>query len=172
MDAFTQKFNGRGSVGKSVQDLWHACPVPLENLDDVLHRNPALDGQNPFQCSRDWFGSTQSKISWRCRFQATVAVLKMNQLTALLDRATGVLTSTLQTYFAPEVLSALQAIFDEVWQEINARPGRAVTAKETAERRTDLAQMIILAHRSGIPPERIRDAVLGRIVSGAPVAAS
>jgi hypothetical protein len=85
-----------------------------------------------------------------------------------LDGATGVLSSTLESYFAPEVLSALQAIFDEAWQEINVQPAHAVTANEADARRTDLAQMIILAHRSGMPPERIKDAVLGRIIPGTP----
>jgi hypothetical protein len=37
-----------------------------------------------------------------------------------------------------------------------------VDATEADERRTDLAQMIILAHRSGIPPEKIKNIVLGR----------
>ena len=78
--------------------------------------------------------------------------------------------SSFKAYFEPESLAALQAIFDEAWQEINALPGRAVTAKDADERRTDLAQMIILAHRSGLPPERIKDAVLGRIIPGAVVA--
>jgi hypothetical protein len=70
-----------------------------------------------------------------------------------------VLSSTIESYFAPEVLSALQSVFDEAWQEI--QPAFALTAREAEERRTDLAQMIILAHRSGMPPQRIRDAVLG-----------
>jgi hypothetical protein len=74
-----------------------------------------------------------------------------------------VLSSTLDSYFAPEVLSTLQAVFDEAWQEINVQ--LACAPKEAEEWRTDLAQMIILAHRSGIPPERIKDAVLGRIIS-------
>ena len=76
------------------------------------------------------------------------------------------LSSTLESYFAPEVLSALQAVFDEAWQEISVQPAFALTDKEAEERRTDLAQMIILAHRSGMPPERIKDAVLGRIIPG------
>jgi hypothetical protein len=80
----------------------------------------------------------------------------------------GVATSTFKTYFEPEVLAALQAVFDAAWQEINAMPGRAVTAKDADERRADLAEMIMLAHKSGVPPERIKDAVLGRIIPGAP----
>ena len=81
-----------------------------------------------------------------------------------------VLSSTLSSYFPPEVLSALQAVFDDAWQEISALPDRAATAKDAEARRTDLAQMIILAHRSGIPPEQIREAVLGRIIPEAQVA--
>jgi hypothetical protein len=80
------------------------------------------------------------------------------------DGAPGVLSSTLKSYFEPQVLTALQAVFDDAWAEINAT--RAVTAKEADKRRTDLAQMIILAHRSGMPPERIKETVLGRIVPG------
>ena len=79
--------------------------------------------------------------------------------------------SSFKTYFDPESLATLQAIFDDVWQEISALPGRAVTANDADERRTDLAQMIILAHRSGMPPERIKDAVLGRIFPDATSAA-
>ena len=74
--------------------------------------------------------------------------------------------SGFKAYFEPESLAVLQAIFDEVWQEISALPGRAVTAKDADERRCDLAQMIILAHRSGVPPERIKAAVLGHNIPG------
>jgi hypothetical protein len=81
-----------------------------------------------------------------------------------------VLSTPLKTYFEPEVLMALQAVFDDAWQEINA--GRALTAQESDHRRTDLAQKIIFAHRSGIPPEQIKDSVLGRHVAGAPGARS
>ena len=70
--------------------------------------------------------------------------------------------SNYNSYFGPESLGELQAVFDEAWDEISALPGRAVTATEADERRTDLAQMIILAHRSGIPPEKIKNIVLGR----------
>ena len=73
-----------------------------------------------------------------------------------------VLSSSLESYFDPEVLSALQAVFDEAWRKISALPDRAVTAKDAEARRTDLAQIIILAHRSGIPPEQIKAAVLSR----------
>jgi hypothetical protein len=72
--------------------------------------------------------------------------------------------STLESYLAPEVLSALQVIFDEAWQEIKAQPACAVAANDDDQRRTDLAQMIILAHRSGLSRERIKDAVLGHII--------
>ena len=81
-------------------------------------------------------------------------------------------TSTFRSYFEPEVVAVLQTVFDETWQELNALPGRAATAQDTDVRRTDLAQMIILAHKSGIPTERIKDAVLGRIFLGTPSAAA
>jgi hypothetical protein len=80
--------------------------------------------------------------------------------------------SNYEAYFEPELLGILQAIFDEAWQEICALPGRAVIAEDAETRRSDLAEMIILAHRSGLPLERIKDAVLGRIFLGAPVAAA
>ena len=73
-------------------------------------------------------------------------------------------------YFEPDLLAALQAIFDEAWQEISAMPG--AVGDDEDERRTDLAQMIILAHKSGMPLERIKDAVLGRIILGASGAAA
>ena len=38
--------------------------------------------------------------------------------------------------------------------------GRAVTSEDADSRRTDLAQMIFLAQKSGLPPERIKEAVL------------
>ena len=84
----------------------------------------------------------------------------------------GVPISTFRSFLEPELLTALQTIFDEVWKETNLLPGRAATARDAAERRTDLAQMIFLAHKSGIPPERIKDAVLGRKIPGSPTAAS
>jgi hypothetical protein len=84
----------------------------------------------------------------------------------------GVPISTFKSYLEPQLLAALQKVFDEAWQEINLLPGRAATARDAAERRTDLAQMIFLAHKSGIPPERIKDAVLGRQIPGPPKPAS
>jgi hypothetical protein len=34
-------------VGETVHDLWHLCPVPLENLDDVFHKDPPLGMGKP-----------------------------------------------------------------------------------------------------------------------------
>ena len=84
----------------------------------------------------------------------------------------GVPISTFRSFLEPELLTALQTIFDEVWKEINLLPGRAATARDAAERRTDLAQMIFLAHKSGIPPEGIKAAVLGHQIPGPPKPAS
>jgi hypothetical protein len=81
-----------------------------------------------------------------------------------------VLSRTLKSYFEPEVLVALQAVFDDAWEEINA--GRVLTAQESDHRRADLAQKIIFAHRSGIPPEKIKDSLLGRPVASATEARS
>jgi hypothetical protein len=78
----------------------------------------------------------------------------------------GVAASNFASYFDPELLRKLQGIVDQAWQEINALPGRAVTSEDVDSRRTDLAQMVILAHKSGLPPERIKDAVLGGIPRG------
>jgi len=75
-------------------------------------------------------------------------------------------SSTLKTYLEPESLAMLQGIFDEAWRQINALPARVAAAGEFEERRTDLAQMIMLAHRSGVAPDRIKDTVLGRIIPG------
>jgi hypothetical protein len=75
--------------------------------------------------------------------------------------------SSFKTYFDPESLAALQTIFDESWQAMNALPGRAVTGREAEEQRTDLAQMIIMAHNSGMAPERIKAAVLRRCATSA-----
>jgi hypothetical protein len=84
----------------------------------------------------------------------------------------GVPISAFKSYLEPQLLAALQKVFDEAWREINPLPGRAATARDAAERRTDLAQMIFLAHKSGIPPERIKDAVLGRQIPGPSKSAS
>jgi hypothetical protein len=88
----------------------------------------------------------------------------INPTASSADGATGV-SSTLKSYFEPEVLTALQAIFDDAWEQITA--AGTVTAKEADKRRTDLAKMIVFAHRSGMPPEEIKGAVLGLIISNA-----
>jgi hypothetical protein len=89
-----------------------------------------------------------------------------------LTRGIGVAFSNYEAYFDPELLRTLQAIFDEAWQEICALPGRAAPAEDADTQRSDLAEMIILAHRSGLPLERIKEVVLGRIFLGTPVAAA
>jgi hypothetical protein len=74
-------------------------------------------------------------------------------------RGIGVATLDYEAYFESELLGALQAVFDEAWQEISTLPGNS------EERRTGLAEMIILAHRSGLQPNRIKAAVLGRVTA-------
>ena len=55
-----------------------------------------------------------------------------------------------------ELVKVLQDIFDEVWQEIEPK-----TQDHNAdERRSELARLIILAHRSGLKPEEIKTAIL------------
>jgi hypothetical protein len=50
----------------------------------------------------------------------------------------------------------LREIFDLAWQEM------VVATGDAEQRQNDLAQMILLAHRSGVSPEQIRAALLGR----------
>ena len=64
--------------------------------------------------------------------------------------------------YGPELLAVLQEIFDQVWQELNST-GYA-TDRYADQRRNDLAQMIILAHRSGLQPDEIKAAVLRDMV--------
>jgi hypothetical protein len=55
-----------------------------------------------------------------------------------------------------QLLKLLQDIFDEVWQEFEPK-----TEDQNAdERRSELARLIILAHRKGLNPEEIKTAIL------------
>jgi hypothetical protein len=69
----------------------------------------------------------------------------------------------------PETLRALQEVFDVTWSEINSTPDNTPTGDRAGDgsgnRRNDLAQMIILAHQSGLRPEEIRTAILGEITA-------
>jgi hypothetical protein len=66
-------------------------------------------------------------------------------------------TSSFSELYDPQLLGALQEIFDLVWERINSTPG------ENAEKQqTDLAQAIILAHRSGLQPNEIKAALLSK----------
>lgn len=67
------------------------------------------------------------------------------------------------TFYGPELIGVLQEIFDLAWQEINAIPDYPISDGHADKRRNDLAEMIILAHRSGLRPEEIKKAVLGDI---------
>lgn len=66
--------------------------------------------------------------------------------------------------YGPEIIRVLQEVFDAAWTEMAAREG-SVSSEEADKRRSDLAQMILLEHRSGLSPEEIKAAVLGQINS-------
>jgi hypothetical protein len=63
----------------------------------------------------------------------------------------------------PVVLRGLQEIFDLAWNAINSTPDAPITGENADKRRHDLAEMIILAHKSGLQPEEIKAAILGEI---------
>jgi hypothetical protein len=65
-------------------------------------------------------------------------------------------------FYDPKVLGALQEIFDVAWQKINSTPGHSLGGDNAEQRRIDLAQMIILAHKSGLQPEEIKASILGQ----------
>ena len=52
----------------------------------------------------------------------------------------------------PELLDIFQRIFDEIWQELE--PDLSDGTQE--ERRSELARRIVLAHRRGLKPDRIK----------------
>ena len=70
-------------------------------------------------------------------------------------------SSDIEAYFDPDLLGQLQAIFDQAWQEIGNN-GHS-SGKDVERTRTDLAQMIILAHRSGLSPPAIKRAIMERL---------
>ena len=63
--------------------------------------------------------------------------------------------------YDPETLRALQDIFDSTWAELNAAAEPVLTGEQAENRRVDLVQMILLAHKSGLSPEEIKAAILG-----------
>jgi hypothetical protein len=65
----------------------------------------------------------------------------------------------------PKSLGELQEIFDCVWREMTSILSYSVLKEHDDQRRKDLAQMIILAHRSGLGIEDIKDALLGELPS-------
>jgi hypothetical protein len=62
-------------------------------------------------------------------------------------------------FYEPELVGALQEVFDRAWKEINATLSQPGSVKSAEQRRNDLAQMILLAHRSGMQPEQISTAL-------------
>jgi hypothetical protein len=66
-------------------------------------------------------------------------------------------------FFDSTSLGALQQIFDFAWKEIRSRPGSLFGIENDEQRQNDLAQMIILALRSGMQPEEIKASILGRV---------
>jgi hypothetical protein len=65
----------------------------------------------------------------------------------------------------PELTGALKDIFDLAWQQIHSARDYPATGDNADKRRDDLAQMIILAYRSGLQPEEIKAALLGNLNS-------
>ena len=59
------------------------------------------------------------------------------------------------TSYQPELLGLFQRIFDEIWQELEPN-----VSQDDEERRSELARRIILAHRRGLGPDRLRATVL------------
>jgi hypothetical protein len=74
-------------------------------------------------------------------------------------------SSSFSEVYEPRLLAALQEIYDVAWQEIQAFPNVLVAAENKDKRQAELAQMIILAHRSGMPPEETKTALLTEISS-------
>jgi hypothetical protein len=62
----------------------------------------------------------------------------------------------------PTWLGALQQVFDEAWQQLEANP--TVPASDPEQQRTNLAEMIILAYQRGLQPDQIKAALLGNQV--------
>jgi len=72
----------------------------------------------------------------------------------------GAIHTGSQAFSEPELLGELQKIFDQAWRDIAASGLPSSQAEKT---RVDLAQMIMLAHRSGLSLDAIRQAVARRI---------
>jgi hypothetical protein len=62
-------------------------------------------------------------------------------------------------FYEPELVGVLQEVFDRAWKEINATLSQPGSVKSAEQRRNDLAQMILLAHRSGMQPDQISRAL-------------
>jgi hypothetical protein len=58
--------------------------------------------------------------------------------------------------YEPEILGTLQRVFDQIWQEIEPN----LDPSDAELKRTEVARMIVLAHRSGVKLEDIRTTVL------------
>jgi hypothetical protein len=67
--------------------------------------------------------------------------------------------------YDPELVGVLQEIFDLAWQQISSTSAYPGAGENADTRRNDLAQMIILAHRSGLQPEEIKAVLLSEITS-------
>jgi hypothetical protein len=60
-----------------------------------------------------------------------------------------------------EMLKALQEVFDYAWKELVSWPDGLSLGETLEMRRNELAAMIMLAHRSGLNPDEIVDAIRG-----------
>jgi hypothetical protein len=63
--------------------------------------------------------------------------------------------------YEPELLRRFQQIFEEVWQEIEPR----ILNGGGDEQRSELARLIVLAHRRGLNPQEIKASVLAEITA-------
>jgi hypothetical protein len=63
--------------------------------------------------------------------------------------------------YEPELLRTFQQIFDDVWQEIEPR----IVNGSGDEQRSELARLIVLAHRRGLNPQEIKASVLAEITA-------
>ena len=63
--------------------------------------------------------------------------------------------------YEPELLRTFQQIFEEVWQEVEPRTVNG----NGDEQRSELARLIVLAHRRGLNPQEIKTAVLAEITA-------
>jgi hypothetical protein len=63
--------------------------------------------------------------------------------------------------YEPELLHTFQGIFDELWQELEPR----IEKGDGDEQRSELARLIVLAHRRGVESQKIKVVVRAEIMA-------